>query len=115
VFVDRIQIQQVLTNLIRNAIDAMIGSSVRSLIIRTAAEPDASITVSIEDTGAGISEGIAPQLFQPFVTSKASGMGVGLSICRTIIEAHGGRIWFEPRTGGGTVFHFTLPRAGDEG
>jgi two-component system, LuxR family, sensor kinase FixL len=109
VFVDRIQVQQVLTNLIRNAIDAMIDSSVRSLTLRTESGPDDLVTVSVEDTGSGVSEGIAEQLFQPFVTSKATGMGVGLSICRTIIEAHGGRIWFEPREGGGTVFHFTLP------
>ena len=62
-----------------------------------------------KDTGSGIGEGIAAQLFQPFVTSKESGMGIGLSICRTIVEAHGGRIWFEPSENGGTAFHFTLP------
>ena len=114
VFVDRIQIQQVLTNLIRNAIDAMIDSRVRSLTICAAAGPEDFVTVSVEDTGSGINEGLAPQLFQPFVTSKQTGMGVGLSICRTIVEAHGGRIWFSAREGGGTIFHFTLPRAGDE-
>lgn len=113
VFVDRIQVQQVLTNLIRNAIDAMIGCSVRSLTIRSAAGPDDLVTVCVEDTGAGIDETVAPQLFQPFVTSKATGMGVGLSICRTIVEGHGGRIWFEPRPGGGTIFSFTLPTAGE--
>jgi two-component system sensor kinase FixL len=111
VFVDRIQIQQVLTNLIRNAIDAMIDSSQRSLVIRTVAEPEEFVTVSVEDTGPGISESVAAELFQPFVTSKASGMGIGLSICRTIVESHGGRIWFETRSGGGTAFHFTLPSA----
>lgn len=113
VFVDRIQVQQILTNLIRNAIDAMIGSLVRSLTIRSTAGPDEFVTVCVEDTGAGIDETVAQQLFQPFVTSKATGMGVGLSICRTIVEGHGGRIWFEPRPGGGTIFCFTLPTAGE--
>lgn len=113
VFVDRIQVQQVLTNLIRNAIDAMINSPVRSLTIRTSAGPDDQVTVCVEDTGSGIDETVAPQLFQPFVTSKVTGMGVGLSICRTIVEGHGGRIWFEPRAGGGTVLSFTLPTAGE--
>ena len=112
VFVDRIQIQQVLTNLIRNAIDAMIDSSQKSLIIRTAADPQDYVTVTVEDTGPGISESVVAELFQPFVTSKSAGMGIGLSICRTIVESHGGRIWFEERPGGGTAFHFTLPSAG---
>ena len=111
VFVDRIQIQQVLFNLIRNAIEAMMGSRVRSLTISSDAAGD-SVTVSIEDTGSGINDSLAPQLFQPFITSKQTGMGIGLSICRTIVEAHGGRIWFEPRPDGGTIFRFTLPTAG---
>lgn len=109
VFVDRIQIQQVLVNLIRNAIDAMIESPVRSLSISTASDSRDLVRISIEDSGSGISETVAPQLFEPFVTSKSSGMGIGLSICRTIIEAHGGRIWFEPAPDTGTIFNFTLP------
>jgi two-component system sensor kinase FixL len=109
VLVDRIQIQQVLVNLIRNAIDAMMDSKVRCLALRTAPDGKGLIEVTIEDTGSGISDAIAGQLFQPFVTSKQNGMGIGLSICRTIIEAHGGRIWFESRANGGTAFHFTVP------
>ena len=112
VFVDRIQIQQVLFNLIRNAIEAMIESPIRHLSISSEAGPGEFVTVSIEDTGAGIDEAIAPQLFQPFITSKQKGMGIGLSICRTIIEAHGGRIWGEAGCETGTIFRFTLPQAG---
>jgi two-component system sensor kinase FixL len=109
VFVDRVQIQQVLINLIRNAIDAMLASATKSLTIHSGAGPGDVVTITIEDTGSGISEDVAELLFQPFVSTKESGMGIGLSICRDIVEAHGGRIWFEVRRGGGTIFHFTLP------
>jgi two-component system sensor kinase FixL len=109
VFVDRVQIQQVLTNLIRNAIDAMLAGPVRLLIVRTEAGPEDLVTISVEDTGTGITDEVAQQLFQPFVSTKQTGMGIGLSICRNIVEAHGGRIWFESRPGGGTIFRFTVP------
>ena len=112
VFIDRVQIQQVLFNLIRNAIDAMIASPVRELAIASEAGPEGFVTITIQDSGAGINESVASQLFQPFVTSKQGGMGIGLSICRTIVEAHGGRIGFEAAKGSGTIFHFTLPLVG---
>lgn len=111
VLADRVQIQQVLLNLIRNGMDAMEESPTRELLIAAGRVDTELLRISVADTGAGVSQDLAEQLFQPFVTSKRSGMGVGLSISRTIIETHGGRIWFEPNPGGGTVFHFTLQRA----
>ncbi|WP_421736950.1 PAS domain S-box protein [Caulobacter sp.] len=116
VLADRVQIQQVLLNLIRNAIEAMEASPRRDLMVTVAGlEEDA--VVSVADTGPGIAPHMIEQLFSPFVTTKRDGMGVGLSISRTIIEAHGGRLWAEETSGGGATFHFTLKRAdtGDEG
>jgi two-component system, LuxR family, sensor kinase FixL len=108
VLVDKVQVQQVLLNLLRNAVEAMQESSRRELVISTAAHDDDMIAITVADTGPGIAPEMASQLFQPFVTSKAQGMGVGLSICRTIVEAHGGRITVEPNPTGGTIFRFTL-------
>jgi two-component system sensor kinase FixL len=108
VLVDRVQIQQVLLNLIRNAMDAMEESSIRDLLVMIAAVDDRFVRISVTDSGSGISPDIAEQLFQPFVTTKRQGMGVGLSISRAIVEGHGGRIWVEPNPAGGTTFHFTL-------
>jgi len=112
VLADRIQIQQVLVNLIRNAMEVMIETpNERRLEIATAVATDDLVEVSVSDTGAGLAPEVERQLFQPFVTTKLKGMGLGLSICRTIVEAHGGKIWVEPRPGGGTVFRFTLRSA----
>ena len=108
VLADKIQVQQVLLNLMRNAMEAMQAASVRELSIATCLGAENSVTVSVADTGHGISSEIAARLFQPFVTTKTQGMGVGLSVSRTIVEAHGGRLWVEPNPGGGTVFRFTL-------
>src|SRR5215208_3079081 len=107
VLVDKVQIQQVLLNLIRNAIEAMEQSTRRELLI--ASRPDGELVeVSVADTGPGIATEVAGQLFQPFVTTKRYGMGVGLSISRSIVESHGGQIVVEPNQGGGTVFRFTM-------
>jgi len=106
--VDRVQIQQVLLNLIRNAMEAMEGCEVRELSVGSIVE-DGAVLVSVADTGGGIAPEIEARLFQPFVTTKSAGMGIGLSVCRTIVEAHGGRIWVERNAAGGSAFRFTLP------
>ena len=113
VLVDRVQIQQVLINLMRNALEAMRESDQRELIVRTATK-DGNVVVEIADTGPGISDEIAARLFQPFVTNKASGMGIGLSISKRIIEAHGGQISVSRNDSGGATFRFSLPLAGKE-
>ena len=114
VLADRVQIQQVLLNLMRNAIEAMDGAGRRELTISTVASDNKEVLVKVADTGAGIAADVADQLFHPFFTTKQHGMGVGLSISRTIIEGHGGRIWVEENPGGGAVFCFTLRTAMSE-
>ena len=114
VLADKVQIQQVLLNLIRNAVEAMEGCPRRELVIATMPADDGMVAISVADTGAGVAPEIASQLFQPFVTTKRQGMGVGLSISHTIVEGHGGRISCEPNTGGGTVFRFTLRAVSNE-
>jgi two-component system sensor kinase FixL len=109
VLATRVQVQQVLLNLIRNAMESMATTERRELVIRTAAADDNMVCISVSDTGSGIADTVMAQLFQPFVTTKDAGMGVGLSICRTIVESHGGRIWAENRPEGGAMFAFTLP------
>ncbi len=115
VVADRIQIQQVLVNLIRNAIDVLMEwPGPRKIEIETIAKADATAQISVSDSGGGLAQEVAAQLFQPFVTTKQEGMGLGLSISRTIVEAHGGKIWVEARRGGGTTFRFTLQIATEE-
>jgi two-component system sensor kinase FixL len=111
VLADRVQIQQVMINLLRNAIDAMRGAARTELNVAVTAGEDGFTLVSVSDTGSGLSEEVREHLFQPFMTTKKEGMGVGLSICRTIVEAHGGSIWAENNEGGGATFAFTLPTA----
>lgn len=109
VMAHRVQIEQVVVNLIRNATDAMTDVSSPTLLITSAYLGDMTL-VSVSDNGPGISGDIVDCLFQPFVSTKgAKGMGVGLSLCRTIIESHGGKIWVEPNGGQGATFRFTLP------
>ena len=108
VLADKVQIQQVVLNLVRNAIEAMVEVEHRELVLSTAPAEDDMVQVSVADTGPGLAEEVARQLFQPFVTTKRHGMGVGLSISRTIIQSHGGEIWAEANPSGGTVFRFTL-------
>ena len=113
VLVDKVQIQQVLLNLIRNAVEAMAGAPRRELVISTEPAEEGMVLLSVADSGPGVPAEFAARLFQPFATTKATGMGVGLSISRTIIEAHGGRIWAEANPGGGAIFRCTLQREGE--
>jgi two-component system, LuxR family, sensor kinase FixL len=110
VLADRVQIQQVLVNLMRNAIEAMQESPSRALALSAFAR-DGLVEISLADSGPGLPRDVAGRLFEPFVTSKEDGMGMGLSICRSIITQHGGQIWADPNPAGGTIFRFTLPAA----
>jgi two-component system sensor kinase FixL len=114
VLVDRVQIQQVLVNLFRNALEAMAHSPQRELVAANAKVADDMIEVAVSDTGPGFHDDVKANLFQTFFTTKETGMGVGLSISRSIIEAHGGRMWAEDNPSGGATFRFTLPAASNE-
>ena len=109
VLVDPVQIQQVMVNLLRNALEAMHDSTVKRLEITSERLPADGIKVTISDSGPGLDPHVAERLFHPFISTKESGMGLGLSICHAIVSAHGGKIWAEPSPLGGTQFHFTLP------
>jgi two-component system sensor kinase FixL len=111
--IDKIQIQQVLLSLINNAIEAMADSPRRTLLVTTGPSADGMIEVAVADNGRGLADEVRDKLFQPFVTTKPTGIGIGLSICRSIVEAHGGRISATDNAGGGTVFRFSIPRGVD--
>jgi PAS domain S-box-containing protein len=111
---DRVQLQQVMVNLILNAVDAMkaVDDRARVLSVSSALTEPGGVLIAIEDSGPGLDPAIAPHIFDPFVTTKPDGLGMGLSICRSIIDAHGGRLWVSPGAAHGTVFRFTLPIGG---
>jgi two-component system sensor kinase FixL len=106
---DKIQIQQVLLNLIRNGVEAMQSGQRRELTVSTIADGPHAVLVSVSDTGPGLSPEVVERLFQPFTTTKDTGMGIGLSICRSIIESHDGELWATPNEGDGVTFSFRLP------
>jgi C4-dicarboxylate-specific signal transduction histidine kinase len=111
VFGDRVQVQQVILNLITNGIDAMSSiTGRRELLLSTKATGENELLISVRDCGTGLAPELASHVFQPFFTTKAMGMGLGLSISRRIIEGHGGRLWASPNPLHGVTFQFTLPR-----
>jgi signal transduction histidine kinase len=110
---DRVQLQQVILNLIINAVQAMssISKGKRELLINTAKAESGGVLVAVRDSGPGLTPTALDHVFDAFYTTKSGGMGVGLAICRSIIEAHGGRVWATPNTPQGAVFQFNLPCA----
>ena len=111
VLVDAVQIEQVIMSLLRNALDAMseTPSDQKSVTIATSVPNSEAVEISVRDAGTGLSPEIADRMLDPFFSSKPEGLGMGLAISRSIVEAHGGRIWFTPNTPQGTTLHFTLP------
>jgi signal transduction histidine kinase len=112
---DRVQLQQVLINLVMNGIQAMadIGDDPRELLIESRVDKAGHVVVAVQDSGPGIDLANADRLFEPFFTTKPNGMGMGLSICRSIIEAHGGQLWASSNAGHGATFQFSLPSIGE--
>lgn len=112
---DKIQIQQVVVNLLRNAIEALAQSECRRIVVTTARGDGKVVEISVADSGPGVAPEMMPHLFHPFATNKAYGMGMGLNICRSIVEAHGGRLWASANPGGGALFRFRLPIRDSDG
>jgi C4-dicarboxylate-specific signal transduction histidine kinase len=106
---DKVQLQQVVLNLVMNAVEGMQSVQTRVLKVQTDQTNRGMVRVSIEDTGTGIDPSNIDRVFKPFFTTKANGMGMGLAICRSIIENHDGRIWVSARTNGGSIFQLELP------
>jgi C4-dicarboxylate-specific signal transduction histidine kinase len=108
---DRVQLQQVLLNLVMNGVEAMgaVTERTRELTVSSGLTEQDSVLVSVEDTGTGLDPAVASRIFEPLFTTKVDGLGMGLSICRSIIEAHGGRLWVSPRAPDGTALRFTVP------
>jgi signal transduction histidine kinase len=113
---DRVQVQQVVLNLLRNALDAMstVDDRPRDLLIRTERQDGDSVQLSVKDSGAGFDPRTMAKLFEPFYSTKDDGMGVGLSVCRSIIENHQGRLWAAPNDDAGATFLFSIPRQGPD-
>jgi C4-dicarboxylate-specific signal transduction histidine kinase len=111
VMAERVQLQQVLLNLIMNAIEAMssVTGRERHLRISSGLDEQANVRITVEDTGSGIAPALLDRIFDPFFTTKSKGMGLGLFICRSIVEAYGGRLWATPRSPNGAAFHLSLP------
>ena len=108
---DRVQLQQVLLNLMMNSVEAMrsVTERTRELTVSSTLVESGSVLVAIEDTGTGLDPAVAERMFQPFFTTKPDGLGMGLAICRSIVEAHGGRLWVSPREPHGANVRFTVP------
>jgi two-component system, LuxR family, sensor kinase FixL len=111
--IDRVQVQQVLFNLLRNGIEAMQDQPRRELVVAIDGVQGGMVEIRVADTGPGLPDEVRKRLFEPFVTTKANGMGVGLSVCRAIVEAHQGQLWADDNPGGGMAFHFTIRHAGE--
>jgi len=111
---DSVQLQQVVVNLVMNAIEAMHSAHPRVLKVQTEQSRPGAVRVSIEDSGTGIERTNLDEIFKPLFTTKARGMGMGLSICKSIVESHDGQIWVSPGTNRGSIFHFELPTRVDK-